>query len=103
MEEFTKSVIQIIKRIPMGRVATYGRVGLMAGRPNGARQVARILHSMSRKHNLPWHRVVNVNGFISLPKHSDGHYEQKARLLSEGIEFDENDRIDLERYLWSSD
>lgn len=99
MDDFTKSVAEIIKNIPKGKVSTYGRISLMAGQPNGARQVARILHSMSRKHNLPWHRVINIKGFISLPKHS-GYYEQKARLQSEGIEFDEKDRVDLEKYLW---
>lgn len=99
MEDFTKSVIEIIKNIPEGKVSTYGRISLMAGHSNGARQVARMLHSMSRKHNLPWHRVINIKGFISLPKYS-GYYEQKARLQSEGIEFDEKDRVDLEKYLW---
>ncbi len=99
MEDFTKVVIQIIKKIPEGKVTTYGRIGSMAGQSNGARQVTRILHSMSRKYNLPWHRVINVKGFISLPKYS-GYYEQKALLQSEGIEFDKNDRVDLEKYLW---
>ena len=101
MEDFTESVIEIIKNIPEGRVLTYGRIALMAGRLNGGRQVARILHSMSRKHDLPWHRVINIEGFISLPKYS-GYYEQKAHLLSEGIEFDEKDQIDLEKYLWNT-
>ncbi len=100
MEEFTRSVIEIIKQIPKGRVTTYGRISLMAGRSRGARQVSRILHTMSRKYNLPWHRVINIKGTISLPEYG-GYYEQKARLLSEGIEFDEKDRVDLKTFLWN--
>ena len=53
MEEFTQKVVEIIKSIPEGRVSTYGTIALMAGHPNGARQVTRIIHSMSRKHKLP--------------------------------------------------
>ena len=99
MEDFTKSVIRIIKSIPEGKVSTYGRIALMAGNPTGARQVTRILHAMSLKHDLPWHRIINANGLISLPK-SDEYEEQKARLQTEGVEFDEKDRVDLGTYLW---
>ena len=99
MDDFTKSAIRIIKSIPHGRVSTYGRIGLMAGHPNGARLVVRVLHSMSRTHDLPWHRVINASGMISLPKNG-GYEAQKARLEYEGVAFDEEDRIDLETYLW---
>lgn len=99
MEAFTKAVIKIIKSIPKGRVSTYGRIGLMAGKPNGAGQVTRILHTISRKHDLPWHRVINAGGLISLPKCS-GYEIQKSLLQLEGVEFDEKDRVDLEKYLW---
>ena len=102
MDSFTRSVIQIIKRIPRGKVCTYGRIGLMAGHPNGARQVTRILHTMSRKHHLPWYRVVNIKGRISLPK-SNGYERQKTHLQREGIEFDKNDRIPFNKYLWDGD
>ena len=102
MENFTKSVIQIIKSIPQGKVSTYGRIALMAGRPTGARQVSRILHSMSRKHDLPWHRVINAQGLISLPR-GGGYEEQKSLLQTEGVEFDDRDRIDFETYLWQGE
>ncbi len=102
MEDFTRSVIEMIKSIREGKVSTYGRIGLMAGQPSGARQVTRIFHTMSRKHDLPWRRVINAEGLISLPKYS-GYDEQKARLHREGIEFDEKDRIDLEKYLWNGE
>ena len=99
MEAFTRNVITIIKRIPEGNVCTYGRIAAMAGQPNGARQVTRIIHAMSRKHDLPWYRIVNAKGLISLPKPS-GYEEQKARLQSEAIRFSPQDRIDLKKYLW---
>ena len=99
MNIFTRTVIGIIQSIPEGKVCTYGRIALMAGQPSGARQVVRIIHSMSRKHDLPWHRIINAKGFISLPKFK-GYDEQKALLQSEGVEIDADDRIDLEKYLW---
>ena len=102
MEAFTQAVIEIIKRIPEGRVCTYGRIGRLAGKANGGRQVAWILHSSSRRHNLPWHRVINAQGRISLSK-LRGYEEQKARLQIEGIAFDAADRIDLGKYLWDGE
>ena len=99
MEEFTKLVVKIIENIPFGKIATYGSISLVAGKSNGARQVARILHSMSRKHSLPWHRVINSRGYISLPK-ENGYYLQKQLLQMEGITFGINDKIDLNKYGW---
>ena len=102
MDDFTESVIRIIKRIPPGKVATYGQIALLAGQLRGARQVTRILHTMSRKYDLPWHRIINARGCISLPR-AGGYEEQKASLQLEGIEFDKNDRIDFTTYLWRGD
>ncbi|MBT2291764.1 MGMT family protein [Paenibacillus albidus] len=97
MAPFTEQVIRIIKSIPEGKVMTYGGVARAAGSPRAARQVVRILHSMSRKHKLPWHRVVNVKGQISLTEDESGSL-QKLYLQGEGILFDEQDTIDLERF-----
>jgi methylated-DNA-protein-cysteine methyltransferase-like protein len=102
MNEYTRTVIEIIKRIPEGKVCTYGGIGRMAGKASGARQVAWILHRSSRRHQLPWHRVINARGTISLPK-SGGYAEQKARLQAEGIGFDAADRVNLEKYLWNGE
>jgi methylated-DNA-protein-cysteine methyltransferase-like protein len=98
--KFTENVINIISNIPEGKVLTYGTIAALAGSPRGARQVTRILHSSSKKHNLPWHRVVNSKGKISL-KIQDGYNEQMIRLSSEGVIFSEDDQIDLKKYLWS--
>jgi methylated-DNA-protein-cysteine methyltransferase-like protein len=76
---------------------TYGQVAKVAGNPRAARAVSWILHSGSRKYNLPWHRVINSKGKISI-KSEYGYNRQKKLLKEEGIEFDENDKIDLEKY-----
>jgi methylated-DNA-protein-cysteine methyltransferase-like protein len=95
MEKFSENVIKIIKAIPYGKVMTYGQIALLAGNPYGARQVSRLLHSLTNKENLPWFRVVNKNGMISLQNESG--LVQKALLVDEGIEFI-NDKIDLNKY-----
>ena len=99
MQEFTQQVIDIILAIPEGKVQTYGGIAKMAGSPRAARQVTRILHSMSRKYGLPWHRIVNSKGQIAI-KDPDGAEEQKFRLIKEGVEVSEKYRIDLKKYLW---
>lgn len=97
--EFTENVIRIISHIPAGKVLTYGAVAALAGSPRGARQVTWILHSSSKKHNLPWHRIVNTRGRISL-KMPAAYNKQKALLESDGIRFSEDDQIDFGKYLW---
>jgi len=99
MEEFTLRVITLIGQIPKGKVSSYGRIARMAGTAGGARQVARILHSSSRKQNLPWHRVVNSSGGISLP--GDAGLIQRGLLESEGVQFTETGRVKLGQFLWN--
>jgi methylated-DNA-protein-cysteine methyltransferase-like protein len=94
---FYRKVIGVIKNIPKGKVATYGLVATIAGNPRAARQVAYILHSSSIKYNLPWHRVVNNKGKISL-KPLQGGELQKKLLKKEGIVFDKNNHIDLKKF-----
>lgn len=97
---FTDRVKQGIKKIPRGRVATYGQIASMAGSPRGARQVVRILHSSSEKDNLPWHRVINKQGKVAL-KPGSGYELQKSLLESEGVIFGLRETIDLKRFQWS--
>ena len=96
---FTSRAKEIIKRIPKGKVTTYGLIAAHSGNPRAARQVARILHSSSRKDNLPWHRVVNRNGQISL-KHINGYEIQKRLLQKEGVVFSRDNAIDFDVFLW---
>lgn len=95
MNSFTKRVLQIIQAIPAGRVMTYGQVAAAAGNPRSARQVVRILHSMSEKYKLPWHRIINAKGEISFTEN-----QQREYLEAEGIEFGLTGKVDLTRYRW---
>ncbi|KKK39746.1 DNA methyltransferase [Mesobacillus campisalis] len=97
MQPFTQNVINVIRNIPEGRVMTYGQIARVAGSPRAARQVVRVLHSMSKKHHLPWHRVVNSKGQISI-KEDDSYHEQLLSLESEGIEVGKDGSIDLGKY-----
>lgn len=97
---FTQSALRLIASIPRGKVATYGQIAAAAGHLRAARQVVRLLHSSSERHRLPWHRVIGGQGAISLP-HGGGWEEQKAHLEAEGVEVDEEGRIDMERHLWT--
>jgi len=96
---FSERVKQLITQIPYGKVATYGQIAAYAGNPRAARQVAWLLHSSSRKHNLPWHRVINSKGRISLPPHQ-GYGIQKKLLEQEGVIFEKDDSLNLDIYLW---
>jgi methylated-DNA-protein-cysteine methyltransferase-like protein len=102
MEAFTLRVIEIIKNIPAGRVMTYGQIAALAGSPRAARQVVRVLHSLSDKYKLPWHRVINSKGHIAI-KDYEGHALQKMFLASEGVCIIENEFIDLKKYQFYPD
>ncbi|MCJ7840139.1 MGMT family protein [Lederbergia sp. NSJ-179] len=99
MQPYTEQVISMIKRIPTGYVATYGQIARLAGNPRGARQVARILHSMSRKHGLPWHRVINAKGEIAVGD-PETAFTQAALLEEEGVELSKENKINLGHYQW---
>jgi len=102
MAPFTEKVIEIIKNIPPGKVMTYGQIAQLAGSPRGARQVVRILHSMSGKYHLPWHRVIGAKGEMAL-KDEESFNVQRWSLQSEGIDFIEPRRIDLKKYQYYPD
>jgi methylated-DNA-protein-cysteine methyltransferase-like protein len=98
---------RVVARIPRGRVATYGQIARMAGLLNGARTVGWALRALPDKHRIagrpvPWHRVINAQGTISLRGRGDGGEgsRQAAALRREGIAFLTGGRIDLGRYLW---
>ncbi|MER2226826.1 MAG: MGMT family protein [Carnobacterium sp.] len=97
MTPFTERVILIIQSIPSGKVMTYGQIAALAGNARGARQVVRILHSMSQKYDLPWHRIINAKGEVAI-KDAEGAFTQKDRLLSEGITLTHSGKVDLVVY-----
>ena len=96
---FTRKVKQAVRAIPRGRVATYGQIAAHAGRYRAARGVAWILHSSSEAAGLPWHRVINAHGRISLAP-GKGFETQKKKLEAEGVTVSRRGRIDLKRFRW---
>jgi methylated-DNA-protein-cysteine methyltransferase-like protein len=97
---FTERAKRAIRSVPRGKVATYGLIAACAGNYRASRQVAWLLHSSSRKDNLPWHRIINSKGSISLPAGA-GFEEQRMLLRAEGVSVDEKGRINLSKYLWN--
>ena len=100
LTEFSKKVIQTIKKIPKGKVATYGQIARIAGKEHASRGVAWILNSSSKKYQLPWHRVLNSKGHISFPVMTANHVRQKNLLIKEGIVFSDSGSIDLKKFQW---
>jgi methylated-DNA-protein-cysteine methyltransferase-like protein len=96
---FTSRALRILRGIPRGKVATYGLVAAAAGNPQGARQIVRILHALSRREKLPWQRVIGSRGSISLPR-GLGFETQRALLRKEGVKVSPEGRVDLRTYLW---
>ncbi len=93
-----EKIYEVARRIPEGRVATYGQIARLAGIPKGARQVGYAMAALGRgtpRPDVPWHRVVNAKGESSIGG------EQITRLEAEGVVFGENGRIDLKVYGWS--
>ena len=102
MTEQTAAIIQIIQSIPEGEISSYGTVAkaaapLVPHSPPGARQVARILHTCTKKYNLPWQRVVGAQKKILLPK-GGGFEEQIIALRSEGVEVTDEGKIRQDFY-----
>lgn len=93
-------IYAVVRRIPRGKVATYGQVAALAGRPRQARQVGYALHALPAGSEVPWHRVVNAAGRLSLAPGSGG-IEQRLRLLAEGVTVTEAGRIPLGRFRWA--
>jgi methylated-DNA-protein-cysteine methyltransferase-like protein len=93
-------IYRVIRRVPRGRVATYGQIAALA-KASGARQVGYALHALPDGHDVPWHRIINARGMISLDSTGlGGGNLQRALLQAERVAFDEKGRIDLKRYQW---
>lgn len=97
--ERDQRILHTVAAIPRGRVCSYGGIASLAGLPGAARLVGRLLSTLPEGSQLPWHRVVNAQGRVSLPAGSAGFHEQLERLRDEGVEV-RGDRINLRRYGW---
>ena len=93
-------IYRIVRRIPRGRVATYGQIAELAGLDGHARQVGYALHAVPASMKLPWHRVINARGEVSARSGGDSHELQRHLLEAEGVVFDGRGRVELDRYRW---
>jgi methylated-DNA-protein-cysteine methyltransferase-like protein len=93
-------IYAIVRKIPRGRVATYGQVAALAGLDGHARQAGYALHALPTATAVPWHRVINAQGAISVRGPGGDGLHQRLLLEAEGIEFDARGRIRLTRYQW---
>lgn len=96
---FKERVLALTLQIPAGRVATYGQLARLAGRPRAARLVGKVLHGLTsdEAERVPWHRVINAQGGISTYKVGAGKL-QRALLEAEGVRFDTDGHCDLGVY-----
>jgi len=93
-------IYAIVRAVPEGRVATYGQVAAIAGRCT-PRVVGYAMAAVPAGSGVPWHRVINSRGEISLRRDGEGHRVQRGLLESEGIAFDDRGRVDLARFGWT--
>ncbi len=94
------AIYRIVRRIPAGRVATYGQVAALAGLPRQPRLVGYALHALPEGSDVPWQRVLNARGEISPRGEPLAAAMQRQLLEAEGVGFDTRGRVDLDRYAW---
>jgi len=95
------NILDIVRQIPEGKVATYGQIATMAGTQN-PRLVGFALATLKEGTDIPWFRVINSKGKISFPESSDGFKIQYSLLLNEGIIFNSNNKINLNQFGWNN-
>ncbi|MBA3260037.1 MAG: MGMT family protein [Gemmatimonadales bacterium] len=93
-------IYAVVRRIPSGRVATYGQVAELAGLPGHARQVGYALNALPAGTTVPWHRVLNARGEVSLRAEPGAELSQRMLLEREGVGFDTRGRVALKRVAW---
>lgn len=92
------NIYALVRTVPRGKIVTYGQIARALGMPHGARTVGWAMRACPD--DVPWHRVVNARGEISV-RPTAGFHEQRARLRGEGVRFSPAGKIDLEKYGWS--
>jgi len=96
-KNWARQVWKVVAEIPAGHVLTYGEVARLSGMPRAARRVSKAMSWAPRSLRVPWYRVINAQGKISIPADSPWHEKQKSLLQDEGVVF-LNGKIDLNRY-----
>jgi methylated-DNA-protein-cysteine methyltransferase-like protein len=102
MSDIRAKILAAVRRIPRGRVATYGQVAAVAGYDGHARQVGYALHDLPAGSDIPWHRVINARGEISPRSAGDSHEVQRLLLAEEGVQIDERGRVALATFQWKA-
>jgi len=98
---FYQKIYLTVSKIPYGKVATYGQIADLIHEYGSARQVGWALRRLKLPSNIPWHRVINSKGIISMSISRNGtDWMQKELLVKEGIKFNTKMKIDLKQYLW---
>ena len=99
---YATKILAVVRRVPRGKVATYGQVAALAGFAHAPRLAGYALHALPEGSPLPWHRIVGAGGKLSLVRLSpDGAVLQRLKLEAEGVGFDARGRVRLEKYRWS--
>lgn len=97
---FYDAVYRVVRKIPRGRVMTYGQIATILGAPRAARAVGYAMRASGRRDDVPWQRVINRKGRISARSEVERPLIQKMLLESEGVKFDETESCDLNTYRW---
>ncbi|WP_261835158.1 MGMT family protein [Vibrio ishigakensis] len=98
MHQFKFKVFALVHQIPLGMVSTYGDIAKFSGYPGYARQVGHVLSNLPKDTSLPWHRVINGKGEISLK--GESLQRQKSLLMEEGVQFTETGKVKLRQFRW---
>ncbi len=103
---FYRKVYEAVKQVPKGKVATYGQIAGIVSTPRSARAVGWALRALPPENNVPWHRVLNSSGRITIVNPHTTKQEQAQRLKKEGVEVSQDGDgyiVDLKHYLWDND
>ena len=95
-----RKIYAVVRRVPKGRVATYGQIASLADLPGHARQVGYALNALPEDHDVPWQRIINAKGEVSARSVPGWDNVQRQVLEAEGVEFDSRGRVDLRRFRW---
>jgi len=103
VSKFKEKVVQVVNLVPYGKIVSYGQVALYVGMPGAGRQVGWILRGLSSESNVPWWRVVNNQGRVSIKGSVFSAEDQRRLLISEGVDVRSDMSFDIERYRFLPD
>ncbi|MDP2561161.1 MGMT family protein [Psychrobium sp. 1_MG-2023] len=99
MKDSYQRILAVVKLIPFAHVASYGQVADLAGLPNRARLVSKALKVATDNSDIPWHRVVNSQGYVSIPKSEPAYQQQLNLLRDEGVEL-KGTKVNFIKHRW---